>query len=212
VEAILIPVKRLEESKTRLASVLAPQDRRRLGLAMLADVLRAAEKWPRKLIITADPDAEAVGLAFGCKLVPDLNYNLNEAIAAGIQAASNVQALLVLPSDVPLVTSFDIGQIFSAKAGVVVVASSDGGTNALLLRPPGAIPPNFGPNSAQAHLQEAKARGLNVSSLSLESLALDIDTPEDLKALAESSTEKESIKLARELTPRTHPPPTCGPS
>jgi 2-phospho-L-lactate/phosphoenolpyruvate guanylyltransferase len=200
VEAILIPVKRLEESKTRLASVLAPQDRRRLGLAMLADVLRAAEKWPNKLIITADPDAEAVGLAFGCNLIPDPGYTLNEAINAATQATSGVHALLILQSDVPLVTSFDIGQIFASKADVVVVPSSDGGTNALLRRPPNAISSRFGPNSAQAHIAEAKSHGLDVRSLPLDSLALDIDTPEDLKALAGSSTEKESTKLARELT------------
>ena len=41
-EAILIPVKRLSESKLRLAGVLGPPQRRRLALSMLADVLLAA--------------------------------------------------------------------------------------------------------------------------------------------------------------------------
>ena len=38
-ESILIPVKRLDQAKLRLSQRLAPPDRRRLGLAMLADVL-----------------------------------------------------------------------------------------------------------------------------------------------------------------------------
>jgi 2-phospho-L-lactate guanylyltransferase len=113
-ESILIPVKRLDQAKLRLSQRLAPPDRRRLGLAMLADVLRATEKWSHRLVVTNDPDAEAVGLAFGCALVSDPGEGLNAAVTAGTAAAvaGGSTTLLVLPSDVPMVTSDDVNALF----------------------------------------------------------------------------------------------------
>jgi 2-phospho-L-lactate guanylyltransferase len=57
------------------------------------------------------------------------------------------------------------------------------GTNALLLAPPDAISPAFGEGSRERHARLAGAAGLDPALESLESLALDLDTPEDLAAL-----------------------------
>jgi 2-phospho-L-lactate guanylyltransferase len=201
VEAILIPVKSLDAAKRRLAESLAPEDRRRLGLAMLADVLRASEKWSARWIVTSDPDAEAVGLAFGCALVRDPGGGLNEAIRAGAAQAiaAGADPLLILQSDVPLVSSHEISSIFGAEAQMVIVPSGDGGTSALLTRPPLAISPAFGPGSAERHRRAAEAAGLESRRMDLASLVLDVDTPEDLRSLAAASSERESVRLAREL-------------
>src|SRR2546427_201676 len=56
-EAILIPVKRFDEAKLRLAGVLGPGARRRLALSMLGDVLAAAAGWPLRVLVTSDADA-----------------------------------------------------------------------------------------------------------------------------------------------------------
>jgi 2-phospho-L-lactate/phosphoenolpyruvate guanylyltransferase len=168
---------------------------------MLADVLRATEKWSHKLIVTNDPDAEAVGLAFGCALVPDPGEGLNAAVTAGTKAA--VQAgcsnLLVLPSDVPMVTSDDVNALFSYPEQVVVAPSGDGGTNALLRRPPGVLAPSFGPGSAALHARRAQDAGLTCRSVELASLVLDIDHYRDLVTLGGLQNLRESVRLAREL-------------
>ncbi len=203
-DAILIPVKRFGQSKMRLAQSLPVHSRRRLGLAMLADVLRATEKWDHRYIVTADLDAEAVGLAFGCELVADPGEELNAAIDAGTRAAirDGVGRLLVLPADVPAVTADDVTRIFAAPEPVVLAGSWDGGTNALLRSPPGAIASQFGPKSADAHAAAAAGNGLECGTVDAQSLYYDIDRIEDLQRLAKLPGDRESIKIARELATR----------
>lgn len=200
-DALVIPVKRLDAAKLRLAAALGPAGRRRLGLTMLADVLRATERWPLRLVVTADSDAEAVGLAFGCALVADPGEGLNSAVTAATRRAERegATALLVLPSDVPLVRPEDVIALFCIDAGVVVAVSRDGGTNALLRRPPSVIEPAFGPGSATAHERAGLEAGVQVRSVVLPSLALDVDDASDLERLARAPDDLESVRVAREL-------------
>ncbi|HEX2052405.1 MAG TPA: 2-phospho-L-lactate guanylyltransferase [Actinomycetota bacterium] len=200
-ESLLIPVKRLDQAKLRLSERLAPQDRRRLGLAMLADVLHATEKWDSRLVVTSDQDAEAVALAFGCALVTDPGTGLNDAIRAGTTAAvaAGADTLLVLPSDVPMVSPDDISALFARPEQVVIASSPDGGTNALIRRPPDAVEPAFGPASCHAHRRRAEQADLSWRVLELSSLVLDIDRYSDLVRLGEQENVRESVRLAREL-------------
>jgi 2-phospho-L-lactate guanylyltransferase len=57
------------------------------------------------------------------------------------------------------------------------------GTNALLLTPPNAISPSFGPDSRARHEARALVAGLHYETVEVPSLGLDIDTPEDLAAV-----------------------------
>lgn len=200
-DCILIPVKRLDRAKIRLSKRLTPAERRRLGLAMLEDVLRSTEKWPHRLLVTEDPEAEAVGIAYGCEPVPDPCQGLNAAILAGSQRAIEIGAtsLLVLPSDVPLVSPADVAELFGRTEQVVVVASADGGTNALLRRPPGAIAPAFGSASARRHVDMGVQAGLETAWLEMESLRLDIDRLTDLVVLRDATSTCDSVRLARKL-------------
>lgn len=200
-DCILIPVKRLDRAKLRLSRRLSPADRRRLGLAMLADVLRSTAQWPHRIVVTDDPDAEALGITSGCDLVPDPCNGLNNAIDTGSQraVALGASSLLVLPSDVPLANPGDIAEIFGRPEQVVVVASADGGTNALLRRPANAISPAFGPASAHRHEKLARQSGLSFARLEVPSLELDIDRFADLYRLERSAGDRESVRLATQL-------------
>ncbi len=60
------------------------------------------------------------------------------------------------------------------------------GTNALLLSPPDAIGPAFGPDSCARHADRARRLGHELAVERLDSLALDLDTPDDLAAMAEA--------------------------
>jgi 2-phospho-L-lactate guanylyltransferase len=200
-DAILIPVKRLEDAKLRLHPALGPDARRRLALAMLDDVLAAAASWPLRLICTADAEVASLGEPAGWSIVDDPGPDLNAAVAAGTAAAlaGGAAALLVLPFDVPLVVPAELAAIFGAGADVVVAPSDDGGTAALLRRPPGAIDPAFGPGSAGRHLAAAAASGLRAEEVRLPGLRLDVDDLEDLRRLAAAPGTARSIQVAREL-------------
>ena len=200
-EAILIPVKRLSESKVRLAGVLGPPQRRRLALSMLADVLGAAAGWPLRMVVTSDRDAASLARSAGWSIVPDPGSGLNDAVARGTSASASAgaTALLVLPFDVPLVTGGELEALFATDADVVVACSDDGGTSGLLRRPPAAIAARFGPDSARSHAGAAGVAGLRVQSLRLPGLSLDVDNPGDLRRLAASGLDHPSVKVAREL-------------
>ena len=206
-EAILIPVKRLADATARLAGVLDPSGRRRLALAMLTDVVAAAEAWPIRMVVTADPEAAVVARSVGWRVLDDPGSGLNGAVAAGTVAsvAAGASSLLVLPFDVPLVTPDELRGVFAVDADVVVARSDDGGTSALLRRPPGAIAAAVGAGSAAVHAAAALRAGLRVASIRVPGLNLDVDESEDLRRLAASGSVNGSARIARELLANSAP-------
>jgi 2-phospho-L-lactate/phosphoenolpyruvate guanylyltransferase len=191
---IIVPVKSLGEAKQRLAPVLPPEARRELVLAMLEVVLGAVGESGgngRVLVVTPDPEAARLAESMGVKVLRERrSRGLNAAVRAGLGAASSRGAAqaLVLPADVPLAGPDELGVLLEkasdGAARVTLVPAADGdGTNAMLLGPPDALEPSFGPGSYVRHLSQAVARRLDVQVLHLPGLAADIDQPADLHRL-----------------------------
>jgi 2-phospho-L-lactate guanylyltransferase len=184
-------------AKSRLASVLDPDERRRLALTMFADVLHtcvsSAPPLAGTLAVVDDAEARWIAKRGGAAVVEDPGAgDMNAAVSAGIRAARNLGAttVVVLPGDVPLISSQDLDALIDtagqARRAVVVGQSLDGqGTNALLLRPPHVIAPAFGPPSVGRHVLAGMAGGAETRVVTDLGLALDIDTPSDLAVLKE---------------------------
>lgn len=186
----IVPVKGLSSAKTRLSEVLDAADRRALVLAMLADVLmnlRRCAAIDRVVVVTDDREARHRAIAESADVVPDDGaISHSEAALRGIAAAAHPhERVLLAPGDCPLVTVEDLEALLSVpQPPVVVVPDRHGtGTNALLLDPPDAMEPSFGPDSLRRHLQTAAGLGLQAVSTVVPSLALDIDTADDLATL-----------------------------
>ena len=82
-----------------------------------------------------------------------------------------------------------------ARARVGVATDRHGtGTNGLFLSPADAIGPAFGPGSRERHLDRATRAGYEAELLDIPSLALDLDTPDDLEALASLLAETRSAR------------------
>ncbi|HXE70000.1 MAG TPA: 2-phospho-L-lactate guanylyltransferase [Hyphomicrobiaceae bacterium] len=191
----IIPVKTLERAKQRLAPVLPPPVRRELVVCMLQSVLAAvvaAGGLSRILVVTADPNVALLAEAMAAEVLrEDRVRGLNAAVRLGLAraAAAGAARALVLPADVPLVTPGELNCLLGsgasgtgARASLVPAADGDG-TNAMLLVPPTALEPAFGPGSYARHLSQAIARRLDVEVLRLPGLAGDIDRPADLARL-----------------------------
>jgi 2-phospho-L-lactate guanylyltransferase len=183
-------------AKSRLASVLEADQRRSLALSMLSDVLRVcATNLDGVVAVVDDADARALATTVGAVVVDDLQpTGMNDAIRRGLPlaAAHGAQTAIVLPGDIPFLSKRDLDALLAAADGqpraVIVGASRDGlGTNALLLRPPGVIAPAFGPPSVDRHVQAGLAAGAFTRVVRDLDLALDVDTPADLAALAQSA-------------------------
>ena len=206
--AAIIPVKRLRLAKGRLAGLLTEVERRALVLAMFEDVLaalRGARAVDRVGVISSEAAVLARAAALGVDALVDRSGDLNAALAqaAGHYAARGAQAALVLHADVPLVTGAEIDAFAAALGGgrgVVLAGARDGGTNALLARPPLALPFLFGAGSLSRHLAAARELGLPARLFRGRGLALDVDRPDDLLLLAELEGQTATQRLARELS------------
>jgi 2-phospho-L-lactate guanylyltransferase len=192
----VVPLQALAGAKSRLAAALMPAERAALTLRLLHGVLDAlaAPAVAERLVVSPDPralaEARAAGAATLRQRLPTRGDALNDALAEARDwaTARGADALLVVLGDLPLLTAADVAALVAlagADAPTVVLAPDrhERGTNALLLRPPDAIPFAFGPDSLARHQAAATALGLPVRLYRAPGTALDLDTPEDLAAL-----------------------------
>ena len=198
-----VPVKDLVNAKQRLMRVLTASERRDLARAMLCDVLRALRDahLDRVWVVTREPEIAAIAAAMGAQpLGEDDNRGHTAAVAVAQAEAARVGAavFVTIPGDVPCVTERELRALAAAAAGApaVFVPSHSGlGTNGAALAPPQVMPLRFGEPSFDNHLAAARALRLAPRTLALPGLALDVDTPEDLRALAAAGAHTESGRL-----------------
>jgi len=186
----IIPVKPLKNAKSRLSSVLSPDQRFQLAVAMLRHVLQVTasnQGVTGVLVISRDTKALAIARELGAKTLQEGAFsNLNPALlrATMFVRSWRADAVLILPADLPFIQDEDISGIIGRSADRSLVIATDqasDGTNALLVKPPGAIEYAYGPGSFERHISGAEAAGLGLHVYASERLALDIDVPEDLE-------------------------------
>jgi len=198
----VVPVKLLAQGKARLGPVLSQAEREALACAMLEDVLAALTSAPSLagvLTITSDAKAAEIARAAGASVISDPR---NAGIAAAVDTAARhladeeCKGMLVIPTDVPLVTAGDIEAIVDAhRAGAsvtLVPACVDGGTNALACSPPAVVPFCYGERSFQRHIAAARSCGIEPQTLERENLARDLDRPEDVALFLKRSSRTRS--------------------
>jgi len=204
---ILVPVKNLENAKQRLAFALDQGARTELAQAMLHDVLdalAACSSNSEVSLVTSDPFALDLAQAFSFQVIPDAaNRSETDAIEMATQLCESrgVVNTLVIPADIPLIQPSEVTAILQAapEKGSVLVPAADGrGTNAIFRRPAALFPLRFGNDSFKPHLAAARATGNPCVVLSLPGIALDLDKPSDLAALASAPGETRSQHLVRQ--------------
>ena len=185
----VLPIKRFAQAKQRLER--AGKDA--LAAGMADDVLRAlaaARSLDRVLVVTGEPRAKRRALEHGATVLDEdelVGHSGAAAIGVAHAVALGATRVLLVPGDCPLLRAEDVDELLARhpEPGVVVVPDRHGtGTNALLLDPPTAIPPAFGPGSRDRHVRLARDAGLPVQVDEVPSLLLDVDTLEDLDAVA----------------------------
>jgi 2-phospho-L-lactate/phosphoenolpyruvate guanylyltransferase len=204
--AAVIPVKRFGAAKRRLAATLGAEPRAALAVAMLGDVLAAVARSQgieHAIVVTGEPAAERAAREHDVEVVPDpRDAGHSQAAMLGIARAVELgsTAAALLPGDCPLLDPSELDaaleRISEGRVGIVPDRHGTG-TNALLLAPPDAIEPAFGEGSRDRHERLARAARRAAVIERLDSLALDVDTPEDLAALGEV------LRAAPQRAPRT---------
>lgn len=195
--AAILPVKRFFRAKQRLGASVADPLRLDLARAMVGDVLSALRDCAaieRTIVVTSEESVAAAASSQGAIVVRDASEEgQSAAVALGIERAraDGIERVLCIPGDCPALDPAELEQLLDAAepagAGVVVIVPDrhGTGTNGLLLAPPDAISPSFGPGSCERHRKLARAAGASCRLERPASLLLDIDTGEDLAVLRE---------------------------
>jgi 2-phospho-L-lactate guanylyltransferase len=189
----IVPVKPLRHGKSRLSGVLTEDQRTQLNRRLLEHTIKTLMQIPEIdsiLVISRDPATLTIARNQGARTLleagaPHLNTALNRATA--LAGAHSAQSVLVLPADLPLLTSRDVSAVIARgrKPPVVVLAPDrrQDGTNALFINPAGLIEYGFGPGSFNRHCERAEAAGASLEIVTRKALGLDLDLPEDLDLL-----------------------------
>ena len=188
----IVPVKPIIIGKSRLGSVLTSDERARLNRMLLERTLEVIKDSPAiegTLVVSRDPEVLAIAREFGARTVlehgqtqTDLNLALLRATA--VAKAFEINAILVLPADLPLISPDDIQAMANEALNtpVVVIAPDrhNDGTNAMLMSPAGLIKFDYGPSSFNRHCMHALEASARLEIIRRVNLGLDLDYPDDL--------------------------------
>ena len=191
----ILPVKTFDAAKQRLADTLAVGARQALAQAMFTDVLtslRHVNGLESIVVVTSDRIADSTALSHRVPTIRDeaqAGQSPAAMIGLGFALGKGFDRALLVPGDTPLLDPGELDELLvdaeqRGLAAVVVPDRHGTGTNALLLSPPNAIEPSFGPGSLERHLAAARAAGIPHDTATPPSLTLDVDTPEDLSELS----------------------------
>jgi len=171
---IVVPVSG-SDPKTRLSTVLSPDERRDFTEAMLADVVDAviATGHEPEVISTAPLDCAAPVTVDDRGLDP----LVNDLLASTVTDSDD--ALAVVMADLPLVTSKSIERLLAPDADVVLAPGLGGGTNAFVCRHPDFRVDYHGA-SIRDHRRIAQEVEAEIVEVDSRRLATDIDEPGDL--------------------------------
>ncbi len=186
----VVPVKKLDQAKSRLAGILSPDERAMLAFDMLSHVLDS-------LLISGvidgvaviSPQPDELRLPAGVEPIVQAREGLNNLLEQGREWAlqQDADALLVLFADLPLLMSSDISRIIQLgeKADTVVLAPDryGSGTNAMLAHPASLARFAFGQGSFNIHKVAAMHAGAEIEIYRAIGTSLDIDTLDDLDYL-----------------------------
>src|SRR5512144_2657567 len=187
---LVVPVKRLLVAKSRLAPLAGPL-RTDLARAMALDTVAAALTCPAVeavLVVTDEPGVAREAWDLGARVVPDSpNAGLNPALehaALIARARWPGRAVAALSADLPALRPDDLARALDAATAhprAFLPDASGTGTTLLCARVGQPLAPAFGAASRDGHRRggavELRLRGV-------ESVARDVDTPDDLAAAA----------------------------
>jgi 2-phospho-L-lactate/phosphoenolpyruvate guanylyltransferase len=188
----VVPLNSRFAAKSRLRTVLSENDRAVLVHWLSRHVLSAlhdSKVIAQTAVVSPDDCLLASAAASGAVPLAQQDTGLNQGLDLGRRWALDVgaDALLVVLGDLPLLSAFDVRRLVhmgsqgtSQPRAILAPDRREQGTNAMLLRPPAAIPFAFGTGSLELHLGLARAAGVAVSLFRSPGTSFDVDLPADL--------------------------------
>ncbi|UEC43256.1 MAG: Phosphoenolpyruvate guanylyltransferase [Methanothrix sp.] len=181
---VVIPFK-LDCAKSRLSSVLSSEEREKLALAMLEDVIDAVSGLGEIAILMKDPIPDGAPFdrlksrVFDLLECPqELDPALNSMIEAEVRKGWPSD-LLIAMADLPLIRPSDVEGLVKTPGDVVIVPGRGGGTNLILIRDPRFRVSYYGLSFIK-HVRKAEDLGLSTGVYESFRCGSDVDEPPDL--------------------------------
>jgi 2-phospho-L-lactate guanylyltransferase len=207
---VVIPVKDLNSSKSRMAHALPAYARPALMSALLADLfvtLKNCIHVTGVAIISRCPKAGALAQDLGLEVLSlDKDRCLNSGVCAAVTELTSraITDMMILHGDLPLVESADIDDLIAAHrqsghAVTLVPDNHNNGTNAMLLTLPTAMQFHYGQHSYQQHRMHCLDNTIRVQTVINQHIGCDIDVWPDFQPLLSLRTTGQRPQLARWL-------------
>ena len=189
---ILLPIKHPSAAKERLASLLSIEQRQELAQALIEQTFSFFANFRDLadiLVVTDSADVSAWAEARGfAVLMEEQAEGETKAVERGTawSVAHGYAVQVVIPGDMVALDPQELRELLQrdhASPGVILCpATGDDGTNAVLTAPPDVIRFRFGDRSFPDYQERAQQAGVPCEIVRLQSLVLDLDTPEDVAA------------------------------
>lgn len=188
--SLVVPIRRFDDAKSRLAAVLSPADRRELAVSCARGVVRSIPH-ADVFVVCDDDEVAEFARGLGATAVMVDAEGLNASLTAGLPrviADRPDQPVLVAHADLPFGRRLgelwdDIGHELTAESVVIVPDHRRDGSNVVVIGI-GLLTAwrfAYGIGSFEAHLTHAKGLGVDALVIDDELLSLDVDTPGDLE-------------------------------
>ena len=183
----IIPINSFKKTMTRLSEVLNANQRIKLTKLLtqqIIDHLLGIPKIEKIVLLTNETewaksfDDEKIILKANQDRL-DLKENINQT--TDWLWEQGAKQMLYLSIDLPLALKDDVLDLINQHRNglTLVIANKDGGTNALILDMPRSLPFQFGKNSLEKHLLEAKKFGVETQVVNIHGLSFDLDDIDD---------------------------------
>ena len=204
----IIPVKKFENSKTRLSPVLSADERVSLSSLMLDDtlsVLAGAQSLQQLVVVSGDRRAEEVAARHGAKFLheeKESGVNSAVSLADSYCADQGADATVVIPQDLPLLDAVDVAMacgLAENETRCIVICPSlrYDGTNLLLRKPSSLTETYYDNDSYEAHIKAAGRLGVPVKLFFSKKLMSDVDTAEDARQLAKEAGSNKTLEFLK---------------
>jgi 2-phospho-L-lactate guanylyltransferase len=186
VGAVVVPVKNFAKAKERLAAVLTPDAREALARLTAERVIRAALALPhvrRVLVVADDENVARWARSLGAEAIVETT-GLNPSVeAAYLTIRDSVDWVMFCHGDIVHAERLAALPTPGTSQAIIVRDRHRTGTNVLVI--PAGIPFDFqyGPGSGDLHRSQCESRGLRPIEVLDDLLAIDIDTPDDLRLI-----------------------------
>ena len=206
--AVIVPLKK-DDPKSRLSGILSLQERRELVRAMLEDVVKPIESaglLNQTYVVSSDGGSLRFASKLGARPVREASEKgVNAAVERGMKETLDSEGWLVLPGDIPFLTTRDLSRVLGfceSGASIVISPSREfNGTNLLLLGRGSPLRLSYDRNSFSSHLAGAARSGFSVAVYCSWTVTLDIDSVEDVSLALSQGVENATTRFLKSKMP-----------